>query len=456
MSNTFLFGDGKPGVTSFCFVAARRFAILFPLAGIVSETAIDATTIILLLLWLLSGGWLWRVRTYTREPVMLALSVFLLWTVIIVVRFICDDTSLAFEAVHHWWSRYPFILLLILSTFYIDKKTRATAFSFFAIGMIILYLNMVLVRGELVAPGFPRCYILFDTITSGCSLAMWCVFWIFLPYTSRDIPLVRRVLPVSVLLGMKIASRTSPLDFFWSIIPFAKTGRIPFFGIVFTIIRWSIIAAIICFLFKYNPSRQAQFALLLAIISGLLVWNWRKGIVYFIILLIIVAPLAVTNDAFVAKWQRTYNDIGELVSKEVDDITHKDRHYILVKSIDAISEKPLMGHGLDIDLACSLTKTGFVHTHCDFTQIAIQFGLIGMVLLVIFLITLFFYAVKIPPPINQFAIAALTVLVVCMSFDAALYIDKHKYVMFFAIAVVIGEIIAQRQRIRKAQNRHQR
>jgi O-antigen ligase len=114
-----------------------------------------------------------------------------------------------------------------------------------------------------------------------------------------------------------------------------------------------------------------------------------------------------------------------------------------MKLIPAIKEKPIIGYGLDLDFQIVggiTTPRNFMHTHCEFTQIAIQFGLVGMGLFVLLLTVMFWYAANLPPPINHFTIILLLGVLVDISFNCSLYTDRQIYVVLFSLAIVIAEI----------------
>jgi hypothetical protein len=272
--------------------------------------------------------------------------------------------------------------------------------------------------------------------------------WIHYPFQSRNIPLFRRILPVSILLGMKAASRTSPLDLFLALIQLGIKKRLPICGIIFALLRWSIVAAIIYFVFVLNPSRTAQLSLLLVIISGIIMWNRRKGIIVTIIVTACILPIAMTNKTFVHKWQRTYTAVADFVKQDANavKISHKDRHWILAKIIPEIKKKPIAGHGLDLNFKTVQSilefspNRGFIHTHCEFTQIAIQNGLAGMGFFIIFLLMTFVYSAKITSPINRFAVSIMLIVFIDLLFNVPLYFGRQKILTIFVIAAVISEI----------------
>ncbi|MDR1484518.1 MAG: O-antigen ligase family protein [Planctomycetaceae bacterium] len=445
----FFFADEKPALTSFFLVAARRMAILFPLAGTVSISAIAVVKILLLIFWLFSGDWKSRIKMCRQNPVMLILILLIFWTFIGVIRWAITDADMILPALSHWWSRYSFFCLLILATLYFDKKTRIKALAMFNVAMLIFCVNLLLVRNGVWTNDKPSCFLLFNTITTGLVLVMWSAVWLLYSFQSRNIPLVRRILPVSFLIGMKVAARTSLIDLFIALIPFVRVKRLPVFGIIFALVRWGVVCLIIYFVFVLNPSRTAQLAMTAVIVSGLLMWKGRKGLVIAIVLIACILGMALSNKAFVKKWKATYRGINDVVTKDVDEIgrVQKDRHWILVKLIPEIKKRPIAGYGLDIKfkLVSSLlpysSSKGFIHTHCDFTQIAVQFGLVGLGLFVIFLLVTFFYSAYTSPPINCFTIAVMLLVVIDMLFNVPLYFCRQKYVELFILAVVISEIL---------------
>jgi hypothetical protein len=432
-------------------VAARRAAILFPIAGVVSVSAVALLKLVMLICWLCSGNWQSRIKICKQNPVFLIMLLLIAWTFIGVIRWAVFDANVIVDALKHWWSRQSFLCLLILATLYFDKATRIKALASFNIAMLIFSTNFLLVYNEVFPRNIPSCFMLFNTITTGVVLVIWCVYWLHYSFQTRNIPLVRRILPKSILLGMKVASRTSPFDLVVGMITLVKSKQLPFWGIVFAWIRWGVIGSIIYFVFVLNTSRTAQLSLAIVIVIGLLMWNWRKGVLISVVMLACIVAMAASNDIFVKKWEVTYKGVNDVLSKDFNDISHKDRHWILLKIIPEIQKKPIAGHGIDVDFSM-LKKflpfgesNGFAHTHCEFTQVAIQFGLVGVGLFIIFILLIFYYSSKIPLSVRYFAIAIITVILIDMFFNVPLYFCRQKYITMFSIALVLSEIAYYRR-----------
>ncbi|MDR0391773.1 MAG: O-antigen ligase family protein, partial [Planctomycetaceae bacterium] len=416
----FLFANEEPSLKSFFLVAARRTAILFPLAGVVSVTAITVVKILLLISWLFSGDWKSRIKIYKQNPIFLILIILALWTLIGVIRCAIIDPNMIMDALKHWWGRHPFLVLFLLSTFYIDKETRIKAISVFNIAMVIFCVNLLLVRNGIIAQDQPACFLLFRTIATASALVLWSIFWVYYPFTLRNIKLMRYILPKNLLLAMNVAARTSPLDLIAIFLPSSRKKCLLLLSIPLVLIRWGVVASIAYFVFVLNPSRTAQLSMLALIVVGLIMWNWRKGIPIIIILVACIFMLALSNKFFLKKWFATYDRIQDVVSQDTERFnkTSKDRHWILMKLIPAIKEKPIIGYGLDLDfqIVGGITEPrNFMHTHCEFTQIAIQFGLVGMGLFILLLVVMFWNAANLPPPINHFTIVLLLGVLVDIS-----------------------------------------
>jgi hypothetical protein len=351
-----------------------------------------------------------------------------------------------FEALKHWWSRHPFFILLMLATFYIDKETRNKSISVFNIAMLIFCVNFLLVRYGFMTKDQPACYLLFRTTSPAVGLVMWSVFWLYCPFTLRNIKFIRHILPKYFLLSMNIAVRTSPFDLIAALIPSWRKKRLTLLAIPLVLIRWSIVIAVVYFVFAVNTSRTAQLSMLVVIAAGLIIWNWRKGIFITVIIVTCILVLAMSNEYFVKKWYRTYDSVQDVISKDADSFNenskNKDRHWILMKLIPEIKKRPIVGYGLDINfrIVGEIIPKRYIHTHCEFTQIAIQFGLVGMGLFILLLVTTFMYATGTPPPINRFVIAVLLVILIDISFNGSLYTDRQIYVILFSFAVAIAEI----------------
>jgi O-antigen ligase len=225
------------------------------------------------------------------------------------------------------------------------------------------------------------------------------------------------------------------------------------------LLRWGVIGTIIYFVFVINPSRTAQLALIAVIVSGLLMWNWRSGFFIAVIVITCIIAVAMSNKTFVKKWQATYRGINDVVTKDADEIgrAHKDRHWILVKLIPEIKKKPLAGYGLDVEdkivrrFLPYNSSDGFAHTHCEFTQITIQFGLVGLGIFILFLLSTFLYSEVAVLPINRFIFCVMLVVIIDMFFNVPLYFCRQKFVTLFTIAIAVSEISYYIQ-IRKIRN----
>ncbi|MDR1479554.1 MAG: hypothetical protein LBJ00_11500 [Planctomycetaceae bacterium] len=451
--NKFLFADENPSFNSFFLVAARRAAILFPLAGIISVSAVDVVKLLVLIFWLLAGNWGSRIKICKQNPLALVLVLLVCWTFWGVIQWLFIDPNMFFKAVNHWWSRYSFLCMLILTTLYTDQKTRTIALSVFNAAMVLFCINAIFVWNNIMPKNIPSCFMLFDTITTGVVLVMWSVYWIYYSYQLRNIPIARRITPVSILLGMKVAARTSLFGLLFLFNPFSRVKLVLIWAVLFTLVRWGIVILSTYFVYAVNPSRTAQLAMTVVIIGGIFAWNWRKGLVVFVILLpFIIVMASLSNDYFVKKWKATYNAVNDIITKDVDEIgkIQRDRHWIFAKIIPEIKKKPIAGHGVDVGFEMVKNilnrdrNIGFAHTHCDFTQMALQYGLVSVALLILLLVITIVYASTIPPPINRFAILLVLIMSIDMMFNVPLYFCRQKFVVMFTLSIIFSEILYYR------------
>jgi O-antigen ligase len=118
-------------------------------------------------------------------------------------------------------------------------------------------------------------------------------------------------------------------------------------------------------------------------------------------------------------------------------------------------KKPIAGYGVDVDF--EITKSflqygdtpekAYWHTHSDYTQIAVQFGLVALGLFILLLATAFFYSIKLPPPIKYFAALMIIEMCIDMSFNVPMYFCRHKFVVMFTMAIVFAEILYNRRNV---------
>jgi hypothetical protein len=456
--NKFFFADENPSFSSFFLIAARRAAILFPLAGVLSISAVDVVKLFILVFWILAGDWGERIKTCKRNPLMLILVLLIFWTFIGVIRWVFIEPDMVLAAARHWWSRYSFLCLFILATLYSDKGTRVKALAVFNFAIVLFCVNVILVWNGVWTADRPSCFLFFNSITTGVVLVMWSLYWIYYSFQSRNIPIVRRVLPVSILLGMKVAARTTPFELLLGLNFFNRATRLPIWGIIFSLIRWGIVALSCYFVYAVNPSRTAQLIMAIIIVSGILMWNWRRGIIILVVILLpCIFAMATSNDVFFKKWQRTYTGVNHLLTKDVDEISavSKDRDWIFSKIAPEIMKKPIAGYGVDVDFKRTrgllqygkTPKQAQIHTHSDYTQLAMQSGLVGLGIFVLLLAMAFFYSTKMPYPMNCFAALMIIIMCIDMAFNVPIYFCRHKFVVMFTMAIVFAEILYFRRNV---------
>ncbi|MDR2755414.1 MAG: O-antigen ligase family protein [Planctomycetaceae bacterium] len=398
--NTFLYGDEHPHWQNFFHRAAIRLLICYPIVAAISISVTDVFSLLILLFWFLSGHWRERFDFVRKNSLILVSLPFIAFTFSGIFRdwLITGDYKVLLESTRYWWGHYPLFFSLIIATLVLKKETRNTVFSSINLAIVLLWVLALLFGTDLLPEPYrvvklSTLNLYRNTICFGMGLVLWTGLWICVPFTSRNIPLVRRFLPIAFLLAMKEAARISPIDFI--LFPFRKRRYVLTF--CFLLLRWGVVCFVCYYLFWINPSRTAQLSFLGTISVLLVSWNWKKGgilAILFCVLTIVVAQCM--SPVFERKADRTVNDILSFTSdiiNDTDNFQSHDRLMLWKEIFPSICQKPIIGYGMYLGRQEVKTKTSThrVDPHNEFINIVVEFGLLGMILFLFWLIFFFNY-----------------------------------------------------------------
>ncbi|MDR0609900.1 MAG: O-antigen ligase family protein [Planctomycetaceae bacterium] len=398
--NYFLYGDENPHWQNFFHRAAMRLAIGYPIVAAVSISVADAFSVLILLCWLFSGHWQERFDFVRKNPLIVSSLPFIAWTFLGVFRdwAITGDYNIFLESTRYWWGHYPLFFSLILATLFFKKEIRNTVFSSINLAIVLLWMMVLLFGFDLLPEPYrvvklSSLNLYRNTICFGMGLVLWSGLWICVPFTSRNIPLVRRLLPLFLLLGMKEAAQTSFLDLI--LFPFRKRRYL--LTLFLSLLRWGILCFICYYLFWINPSRTAQMSFLATISVLLLRWDWKKGGVFAIIFCITLVALAQYHSPiFERKLDRTIVDIKEFTNhllNKTDSFQSRDRLMLWKEIFPSIGQKPVFGYGMQQGRNEVLTQitSKRVDPHNEFINITLEFGLVGLITFLLWLLFFFNY-----------------------------------------------------------------
>ncbi|MDR3198281.1 MAG: O-antigen ligase family protein [Planctomycetaceae bacterium] len=441
--NTFLYGDEKPHWQNFFHRAAIRLAIAYPVIAAISISAADVFALLILLFWFLSGHWRERCDFVKKNTLILVSLPFIVLTFSGIFRdwLITGDYKVLLESTRYWWGHYPLFFSLIIATLLLKKETWNTALSSINSAIILLWILVLLFGSGLL----PESYRLVDVsslnlyrnkIHFGMGLVLWSGLWICVPFTSRNIPLVRRFLPLSFLLGMKEAAQISPIGLL--LFPFRKRRYV--LTLCFLLLRWGTVCLIGYYLFWFNPSRTAQLSFLCTISVLIISWNWKKGgilAVLFCVLTVIIAQCC--SPVFESKATRTINDIKEFTTdilNNTNTLQSHDRLMIWKQIFPSICEKPIFGHGMELGRKEVKDKTGFVDPHNEFINITLEFGLLGLITFLFWLIFSLNHFRNGVPVWNYLGLFIATALIIDNLYNCGLSYDRESHLFCVLIGIL--------------------
>jgi hypothetical protein len=457
--NTFLYGDEHPHWQNFFHRAAIRLAIGYPIVSAISISVADAFSVLILLFWFLSGHWRERFDFVKRNSLILVSLPFIALTFSGIFRdwAITGDYKIFLESTRYWWGHYPLFFSLILATLFFKKETRNTVLSSINLAIVLLWI-LVLLFGFNLLPEPYRVVKLSslnlyrNTICFGMGLVLWAGLWICVPFTSRNIPLVRRLLPLAFLLGMKEAARTSLIDLIF--FPFRK--RRYTLTLFLSLLRWGIICFTCYYLFWLNPSRTAQMSFLGTISVLLLSWDWKKGSLLAIIFCTVIVALAQYHSpVFERKLDRTITDIKKFTNdllNKTDTFQSRDRLMLWKEIFPSICKKPVFGYGMERgrNEVLSQISSKRVDPHNEFINITLEFGLAGLITFSLWLLFFFNHFRNKISLWKYLGLFVATAIIIDGMYNGALSYNRESHL--FCVLIGILYVIEKPRELKKNSN----
>ncbi|MDR2440090.1 MAG: O-antigen ligase family protein [Planctomycetaceae bacterium] len=441
--NSFLYGNENPHWQNFFHRAAIRLVVSYPIVAVISISAADVFSLLILLFWFLSGHWRERFDFVKKNPLILVSLPFIVLTFSGIFRdwLIAGDYNVFLESTRYWWGHYPLFFALIIATLLRRKETQNTIFSSINLAIILLWILILFFGTDLLPEPYRlvnlrKINLYRNTICFGMGLVLWAGLWICVPFTSRNIPLVRRFLPLSVLLAMKETTRISPIDLI--LFPFRKRRYVLTF--YFSLLRWGIVCLVCYYLFWLNPSRTAQLSFLGTISVLLVSWNWKKGGVLAILFcsLIIITAQSM-SPVFESKANRTINETKTFLLdllNDTDTFQSHDRLMIWKQLFPSICQKPITGYGMELGRKEVRAKTSRVDPHNEFFNITLEFGLLGLAVFLFWLIFFFNYFRNDVLPWKYLGLFIATAIIIDSLYNCSLSYNRESHLFCVLISIL--------------------
>ena len=457
--HSLLFGELEPGFANFCLTMACRLTVVYPAVIVVSFPLSRIWAILIIVYWLFSGHWKERFALFRRNTFLLLLILYLLFA----ASGIFYSTTTWWETVREWHGRQTMIVVpVIASLLYQQPQRRAQMFAVFnlAIFIALIVYFFLFFHSDAAWTEFRRqrtFYLFKNSIGTGITLVLWAGLWICRPFASREIPWIRFWCPAVVLESLSAASRLCP----WTIVGEVVRRHLPWQTIFFSAVRWGAVLGIAAYLFCLNSSRTAQLALCLSLGVVLLTWNLHRGLLYFLLFVIVFFSLAYALSPFAAKridsgiqdlqmmW--TAYRSGDIDSLENDPTYRRiaDGRLLLYYGLTRkIKEKPLFGYGMGDteEIVMNSNPNRIRNPHNEYLCIATQSGLIGLSLFLLWIGSIFFLSFGQSTSWRNFGLFLVTVLVVDSLFNCSLsYSSASRFYGILFAALFVADVVVRRR-----------
>ncbi|MDR0869755.1 MAG: O-antigen ligase family protein [Planctomycetaceae bacterium] len=428
-------GCYKPGIAGVFHTTGVRLLLVLPFAVAVSISAGDILATLILACWLLGGSWKERRTILRNSPVLLAALPFIALTFIGIFRY--EDSLL--KSLRYWNGHYPLFYVAVFATL-LDRKTdRCALLSCINLAFLLTWFCPVYLA-VYYADALPEIFysarihsfqLYRNTICFGMALNIWILLWIYLPYSSRHIPLVQRVVPRFLLDAMETASTSLPARWNRTVI------------MLFTL-RWGIVIFATYYLFFVNSSRTAQLAILFAYAAGLLLkTGWRGFAAAAGLIVLLIGASSEFSDIFQKKINLSISEskmFYDLMSGKVNEKKYAKTEYMRLGTyyflIPAVSEKPVFGWGMEQGQILVKERTRYNDPHSEFLLVVLQHGFAGLILFLFWLLVFLLNTFRFKPPVRQLGICLFIVLCIDCFFNCALSYHREAFLFCFLFAVL--------------------
>lgn len=445
----FLYGNEDRNFSGFCLTAAKRIVCTLPLCVAFSNSLTVACLYTAVGFWLFAGQWKRSYSVLCSSGLLLASVPLIIWTFVFGVRF--DGTF--FESLGYWFGHFPYLFIILFATLAVKRPDRGAMLSSVNLGitvccvwaMFFFLSHLDYTPEEILKQRLKSIHLFRNTICFGMALVIWAGLWAFFPFSSRRIPRIRRILPKSILFGMSIAARSTPIDFVKFFVtgkpgPFRQSG----WAWQLTLLRWSIVVGVPVYLVLDGSSRTALIAILSGYGAVLLAQNWKRGLPFVLISVLFVCAVVPFSNKLHKKIDDTFGDAREFydaysTKQGLERLAENNPHSrvgILAALIPFAMERPMFGYGIAAATTIVKRNTSYNDPHNEFFYFQLYYGAAGLALFLIWMSALFIHPSRLQAswrPLGLFI--AVIVFVGCL-FNNILSYHRETLLLCMIIACI--------------------
>jgi O-antigen ligase len=174
----------------------------------------------------------------------------------------------------------------------------------------------------------------------------------------------------------------------------------------------------------------------------LLCWNWKKGGLLAIIICMVIVVLAQYHSpVFVRKLDRTIIDIKEFTNdlfNQTDSFQSRDRLMLWKEIFPSICKEPVWGYGMERgrNEVLSQISSKRVDPHNEFINITLEFGLVGLILFLSWLLFFFNSFRNNILPWKYLGLFIATAMIIDCMYNGALSYNRESHLFCILIAVL--------------------
>lgn len=298
-----LFGDETPGWGGFFRIVTFRLTLLYPFCVVFSNSATDILDLLLLVCWLLGGRWRERLQWIGRRPVLVVAAALVAVSFVGVLNYETDF----FRSLKYWKGHQPLLMLIVLSTVLTTPGRRALMLSSLSTALLLGLSYSFVVRHAIPSEWGIRlkpAHIAKNTIWFGMAFTLLAGLWMFVPFSFRKIPRIRRLLSCRARRALRRAATLS-----WGhLVKTAVLGPREAPSVyLLSAFRLGILLCCFAAVFWYIPSRTAYVALPVGMFAALML-NDRKGRLIAVVVVLVVLVLGVQTTSPVFQWKLERSD----------------------------------------------------------------------------------------------------------------------------------------------------